>query len=157
MEKHTLTSHSERLPVLIVGAGPVGLTMALALAIAGIEFRIIDKAPQRSDKSKALGIHARTMELLESLGVVDTFIKNGNIVHSTNIYNGDKRLVHLSLDEIQSPYAFALMVPQSETEKLLAEELSERGISIERNLELANFIQDEDSITATVKRADGSE
>ncbi|MBS1953262.1 MAG: FAD-dependent monooxygenase [Cyanobacteria bacterium SZAS-4] len=152
-----MTLDNERLPVLIVGAGPVGLTMALALDIAGIKFRIIDKAPHRSEKSKALGVHARTLELLESLGMVDTFLQHGHIVHSTNIYNGSKKLVHLSLDEIQSPYPFALMIPQSETEKVLAEELAERGISIEREMEVTNFTQDEDSITATVKRNDGSE
>ncbi|MBI2811024.1 MAG: FAD-dependent monooxygenase [Candidatus Melainabacteria bacterium] len=152
-----MISESERLPVLIVGAGPVGLTMALALDIAGIKFRIIDKAPQRSDKSKALGVHARTLELLESLGIVDTFIEHGHIVHSTNIYNGSKKLVHLSLDEIHSPFAFALMIPQSETERILAEELAERGISIEREMEVTTFTQDEDSITTTVKRLDGSE
>ncbi len=152
-----MTLDSERLPVLIVGAGPVGLTMALALDIAGIKFRIIDKASQRSDKSKALGVHARTLELLESLGMVDTFLQHGHIVHSTNIYNGTKKLVHLSLDEIQSPYPFALMIPQSETEKVLADELAERGISIEREMEVTNFTQDDDSITTTVKRGDGSE
>lgn len=152
-----MTVDSERLPVLIVGAGPVGLTLALALDIAGVKFRIVDKAPQRSDKSKALGVHARTLELLESLGIVDTFLAHGHIVHSTNIYNGAKKLVHLSLDEIQSPYPFALMIPQSETEKILAEELAERGISIEREMEVTNFTQDEYSITTTVKHSGGSE
>ncbi len=87
-----MIADSERLPVLIVGAGPVGLTMALALSIAGIKFRIIDKAPHRSDKSKALGIHARTLELLESLGMVDTFLEHGHIVHSSNIYNGKQEI-----------------------------------------------------------------
>lgn len=145
-----MTSDSERLPVLIVGAGPVGLTMALALSIAGVKYRIVDKAPHRSDKSKALGIHARTLELLESLGVVDTFLQIGKVVHATNIFHGTKKLVHFSLDEIHSPYNFALMVPQSETERILAEELSKRGIEIERESELTNFAQDDESITATL-------
>ncbi len=152
-----MTSDSERLPVLIVGAGPVGLTMALALSIAGIKYRIVDKAPHRSDKSKALGIHARTLELLESLGVVDTFLQIGKVVHATNIFHGTKKLVHFSFDEIHSPYNFALMVPQSETERILAEELSKRGIEIERESELTNFVQDDESITATLKHPDGRE
>ncbi|RTL44554.1 MAG: monooxygenase [Candidatus Melainabacteria bacterium] len=149
--------NNERLPVLIVGAGPVGLTMALALSISGIKFRIVDKAPHRSDKSKALGIHARTLELLETLGVVDTFLKNGHIVHATNLFCGSQKIVHFSLDEIPSPYPFALMVPQSETERLLAEELSERGIDIEREMEVTNFLQDDDKVTTTIKHADGKE
>ncbi|HEY9731410.1 MAG TPA: FAD-dependent monooxygenase [Drouetiella sp.] len=152
-----MTSDGERLPVLIVGAGPVGLTMALALSIAGIKFRIVDKAPQRSDKSKALGIHARTLELLESLGVVDRFLQIGKVVHATTIYHGTKKLVHFSLDEIHSPYNFALMVPQSETERILAEELSKRGIEIEREAEVTNFAQDDELVTTIVKHADGKE
>ncbi len=152
-----MTADSEQLPVMIVGAGPVGLTMALALTIAGVKFRIVDKAPQRSDKSKALGIHARTLELLESLGVVDTFLKIGKMVHATNIYCGEKKLVHFSLDEIQSPYPFALMVPQSETERILAEELAKRGVEIERAVEVIDFVQDQQSITSLLKDSSGKE
>jgi 2-polyprenyl-6-methoxyphenol hydroxylase-like FAD-dependent oxidoreductase len=152
-----VTSDTEILPVLIVGAGPVGLTMALALSDGGIKFRIIDKAPRRSDTSKALGIHARTLELLETLGVVEDFLKVGNKVHATNFYNGTKKLVHLSLDEMQSAYSYALMVPQSETERILAEELEKRSVVVEREMELTAFSHDPDSLTATIKRADGSE
>ena len=151
-----MTSDTERLPILIVGAGPVGLTMALALSIGGIKSRIIDKAPARSEKSKALGIHARTLELLESLGVIDDFLKIGQIVHATSVYIGKKKLMHMSLDEIPSPYPFALMVPQNETERLLAEELEKRDILIERELEVTTFVQNDDFVTTTVKNVDGS-
>jgi 2-polyprenyl-6-methoxyphenol hydroxylase-like FAD-dependent oxidoreductase len=150
-------SDDERLPALIVGAGPVGLTMALALTIGGVRFRIIDKAAQRSNKSKALGIHARTLELLESMGIVEDFIRVGHKVHATNIYNGKNKLVHLSLDEMECAYPYALMVPQNETERLLGEELDKQSVTIERELELTNFSQDANSVTATLKRTDGSE
>ncbi len=153
-----MSSHdNDVLPVLIVGAGPIGLTMALSLTMRGIKCRIIDKAPHRSDKSKALGIHSRTLELLEMMGAVDSFLAVGNKVHATNICNGTTTLVHLCFDEMEARYPYALMVPQNESERLLAEHLEKLSVQIERQLELTNFTQDANGVTATIKNADGKE
>ncbi len=151
-----MPNNNETLSALVVGAGPIGLTMALALTLRGIKCRIIDKSPVASDKSKALGIHARTLELLETMGIVDDFLAVGHKVHATNICNGETTLVHLCFDEMEGHYPYALMVPQSVSEKLLTEQLEKHSIKIERELELTNFTQDQDSVTATLKRADGS-
>jgi 2-polyprenyl-6-methoxyphenol hydroxylase-like FAD-dependent oxidoreductase len=145
------------LPVLVVGAGPVGLTMALALTLQGVRCRIIDKAEQPSDKSKALALQSRTVELFDLIGIVETFLAAGRKVHATNFYHGDKKLLHLAFDELEGAYPFALMIPQNETERQLTEHLQKHSINVERGLELVNFQQDPDSVTAVLRHADGRE
>ena len=107
--------------VLIVGAGPVGLTAALALTRNGVRCRIVDRNESRTDKSKALVLWSRTLELLDGLGGAERFIDVGIRAHGASLYGHGKRLVHATLDDIDSPYPFALMIPQSDTERLLEE------------------------------------
>jgi 2-polyprenyl-6-methoxyphenol hydroxylase-like FAD-dependent oxidoreductase len=132
--------------ILIVGAGPVGLTLACELARRGVNFRIIDKELQASDKSKALGIHSRTLEILESMGVIDKFMAAGHLVYGTNFWHGEKKILHLSLDEIDGPYPYAMMLPQCDTERLLTDRLGSYDKYIERGVTLTNFEQTEDSV-----------
>ncbi|CAN5658913.1 FAD-dependent monooxygenase [soil metagenome] len=143
--------------VLVVGAGPIGLTIALALTQRGVKCRVIDKAPQASDKSKAVVVQARTLELLESMGIVNDFLASGHQVHANNFYAGNKKLIHLSFDEMEGPYPFTLLIPQSETESLLTQQLQKLSVRIERSTELVDFHQDAESVTAKLRRADGSE
>ena len=77
---------------LIVGAGPVGLTMAAALTHHGLTYRIIDKAAAPSDKSKAFAVWCRTMELLDDVGLADTFVQNGLKLAGASIYAEDKKM-----------------------------------------------------------------
>ncbi len=72
-------------PVLVVGASPTGLTMALDLTQRGIKCRIIDRLPIPSDKSKALAMHARTLEMFDERGIVPNFLERGHKVHGTTI------------------------------------------------------------------------
>ena len=99
--------------VIIIGAGPTGLTMACELVRHGITPRIIDKAMAPSDKSKAFAIHPRTLELLENMGIVGTFLSQGNAVNAFDMYDRGKPLVNAVFDNIESKYPFALMIPQS--------------------------------------------
>jgi 2-polyprenyl-6-methoxyphenol hydroxylase-like FAD-dependent oxidoreductase len=141
--------------VLIVGAGPVGLTMAAALAHYGVNCRIIDKAPRPTDKSKALVVWSRTMELLQNLNLADRFVQTGMKIHGASIYGDGRRLVHLQIEDDQSPYGFPLMIPQSETERLLTEDLERRGIAVERSVELLTFVEDGDRVVGRLQHADG--
>jgi 2-polyprenyl-6-methoxyphenol hydroxylase-like FAD-dependent oxidoreductase len=143
--------------VLIVGAGPVGLTMACELVRRGIDFRIIDKAPEPSDKSKALVLHSRTLEMLEQMGLVQTFIDAGHIVYGSDFYQKDKKLLHMSFGEIEGPYPYALMLPQSETERLLREHLAKQNIQVERPVELTKFSQDKGKVEAWLRFAEGAD
>jgi 2-polyprenyl-6-methoxyphenol hydroxylase-like FAD-dependent oxidoreductase len=149
------TEGDSKVSVLIVGAGPVGLTMACELARRGVSFRIIDKEPVPTDKSKALGIHSRTLEILESMGLVQTFLDAGHLVYGSNFNHRDKKLVHLSLDEIEGPYPFALMLPQCDTERLLRQHLTDNKIIVENGVELTAFEQTADHVKATLHHQDG--
>lgn len=147
-------SHTD---VLVVGAGPVGLLMAGELARHGIKPRIIDKAPAPSDKSKAFGIHARTMEVFENLGIVGGFLKEGNICKALSLYDEGKKLLEIDFSHIESKYPFVLILPQSETERLLAEHLRSFGVEVERQAELIGFEQAEGEVRAKVRLKDGRE
>jgi 2-polyprenyl-6-methoxyphenol hydroxylase-like FAD-dependent oxidoreductase len=149
-------TQNSRINVLIVGAGPVGLTLACELARRGVDFRIIDKELKASDKSKALGIHSRTLEILESMAIVDKFMAAGHLVYATTVWHKEKKLVHLGLDEIDGPYPYAMMLPQCDTERLLAEQLAALGKSIERGVTLTTFAQNKEGVRSEVLHADGS-
>ena len=107
--------------VLIIGAGPVGMTAASELARYGVPVRIVDKAPQRTDKSKALVVWSRTLELLDrGPGGSEPFIDAGFKALAVNIVAKDGELMgRVTMDSVNSPYPFGLMLPQSETERLL--------------------------------------
>src|SRR5579862_791069 len=104
-------------PVLIVGAGPVALTMAIELARFSVPVRIIDRAASRSDKSKALVIWSRTLELLDRSGGAEVFVAAGRKAHAANFMSGADVIGRVNLDNIDSVYRFALMLPQPETER----------------------------------------
>ena len=114
-------------PVLIVGAGPVGLTLAMELARYGVPLRIVDKAAARTDKSKALVLWSRTLELLERGPGANRFIDAGFKVTAVNMISREKTVGRADMGSINSPYPFALMLPQSATERLLEERLGKRG------------------------------
>ena len=142
-------------PVLVVGAGPTGLMMASELARHGIRCRIIDKTPEISPLSKALAIHARTLEIFENIGIADQFVAVGVKAHGASFYASGKRIAHLSFDHIESRYNFALMLPQHDTESLLARHLENFGVTIDRSIELIDFTQDADGVTASLRLPDG--
>src|ERR1700733_730038 len=101
--------------VLIVGAGPVGMTMAAELRRYGVSVRIVEKAAQRTDKSKALVLWSRTLELLDRTGGGAAVAAAGHKVVAANIIAGDESIGRVDLSGVASPYPFALMLPQSET------------------------------------------
>ena len=145
------------IPVLVVGAGPTGLMMASELARHGIKCRIIEKASETSRLSKALAIHARTLEIFENLGIADGFVTRGMKAHGASVYSGSKRIVHFLFNNLDSRYNYALMLPQNETEELLGAHLGSFGVKVERSTELIGISQDADGVTASLQRPDGSE
>ncbi len=144
-------------PVLIAGAGPVGLTLAMALRRLGVAVRIIDTVAARTDKSKALVIWPRTLELLEIQGCVQPFLDAGQRGTGARIFAHDRELVHVSLETARSRYNFTLFLPQSETERLLEEELARLGTQVERCVTLRGFTDDGEGVTATLLHPDGHE
>jgi 2-polyprenyl-6-methoxyphenol hydroxylase-like FAD-dependent oxidoreductase len=145
--------------VLIVGAGPVGLTLACELTRYRVSVRIVDKAPQRTDKSKAIVIWSRTLELLDrgDTGAAP-FIEAGFKVDGVDIVTADRRVVgHVKMESVPSPYNYALMLPQSDTERLLEERLKRLGVSVERSTEATALAIGARGVEATLRRADGRE
>ena len=144
-----------RTDVLVVGAGPVGLVMAIELARYGVSVRIIDKAAERTDRSKALVIWSRTLELLERAGCNVALVDAGYEVTSVNIVADGKELAQLTLEGVETAYPFALMIPQTETERLLGEALNARGLRVERAIEMTQLEALGDGVRATLRHADG--
>jgi len=142
--------------VLIAGAGPVGLTLANELTRHGIAVRIVDRNSERTDKSKALVLWSRSLELFDDAGYAKDFIPAGFPAHGAQISNGRDIVARVTLDSIDSRFPYALMIPQSETERVLEEKLGEAGVKVERRTELAGFKDTGSAVEATLRKADGS-
>jgi 2-polyprenyl-6-methoxyphenol hydroxylase-like FAD-dependent oxidoreductase len=143
------------LQVLVAGAGPVGLTMAMALKRLGVDVRIVDKTAQRTDKSKALVLWPRTLELLDIQGCAQPFVDAGIRATCARIVADGKLLVHVPFDIARSAYRYALMIPQSETERLLQEQGERLGLRVERGVELLSFAEQPGGVAAVLRHADG--
>ena len=141
--------------VLVAGAGPVGLTMAMALKRLGVDVRIVDPAPERTDKSKALVIWPRTLELLDVQGCVARFLAAGLEGRGTRIVANGRELVHVTFETVRSAYKFPLMIPQSETERVLEAELEGLGLTVERRVSLKSFVDAGDHVGADLAHPDG--
>ena len=142
--------------VLICGAGPVGLTLANELSRHGIAVRIVDKAVTATDKSKALVLWSRTLELLDDAGYCQAFMPCGMPVHGAQISNGKDVVARVTLDSIDSRFPYALMIPQCDTERVLEARLLAQGVRVERSTELLGFTDKGNAVEATLKKPDGS-
>ncbi len=143
--------------ILIVGAGPVGLTAACELVRHGVPVRIIDKAPQRSQTSKALGIFPRTLEVFEMMGVIDRVLPAGLRLRGLCIHNQTEQIAGIDMSSVASPYPFVFSLPQSETERILIEHLQDLGVSVERERELIGLTQTDTAVHAVIRDANGAE
>lgn len=143
--------------VLIVGAGPTGLTAALDLTRRGHAVRIIEKNAQRSVFSKALGVTAATLQRLEASGATARLLEKGRKVGDATIMRGNRKLGGPDFSQLPEPWNFMLILPQSETEEILEARLAGLGVQVERGIELINFHQSEKGISATTRHVDGGE
>jgi 2-polyprenyl-6-methoxyphenol hydroxylase-like FAD-dependent oxidoreductase len=146
---------SSTLPVLVIGAGPTGLTLAAELARHGVECRIVDRGDGPTNLSKAIGMQARTLEILDGLGIIDDILDAGHVVHGVSGHVKEKRIFHFSYDELDSPYPFLLNIVQRDTERILGEFVSSLGLTIEWHVEVVGYEQDEDGVVATLQHPDG--
>lgn len=147
-------------PVLIAGAGPTGLALALWLTRTGVAVRIIDKAAEAGTTSRALAVQARTLEFYRQLGIADLLVEGGVSIAALNLWVKGARATRVPLSLIgegRTPFPFALVFPQDAHERLLIEQLEKLGVHVERSTELIRFEQDAERVRATIKQPDGSE
>ncbi|MFD2706672.1 FAD-dependent monooxygenase [Salibacterium lacus] len=146
--------------VLIAGAGPTGLAMALALEKHGISFRIIDQSSGPGKESRAMAVHARSLELYQQLGAARLLIQNGYPLPQLQIYREKQQRAAMDFHEMGrglSPYPYVLILPQDEHERLLIDKLKEKGIEVEWNTELPSFHQDSGHVDVVMEKKDGTE
>jgi 2-polyprenyl-6-methoxyphenol hydroxylase-like FAD-dependent oxidoreductase len=139
---------SDSTSVLVVGAGPVGLSLACELARRAVPVRIIDKLSAPTAESRAAVVHARTLEAFSRMGVVDEIIAAGQRTTGLQMYADRVSLGKFALDTVDSPYPFSVTLPQDETERILTARLAGLGVAVERERELAGFEQDATGVRA---------
>lgn len=148
---------SSDIPVLIFGAGPTGLTAALELSRLGVAVRIVDRAVHLSPESRALAVQARTLELLRVRGVGGAMLELGNRAHSAALYAEGRNLARVELQRMPSQFNFILMLAQSETERLLTDQLAWQGVKVERGVEVTSVGHrgQSDSVEVTLRSGEG--
>ena len=154
-----MTQNDFTIDVLISGAGPAGLMMACQLALHNISFRIIDEKASPAIHSGALIVHARTLEILDQMGLAGKAIKAGIIAQTINIrFNQPKNyLIELSdLGKGLTRFPFLLMIEQWQTENLLTGFLNDHGNSVENNTTLVNFAPEKELVTSEIQKPDGT-
>lgn len=142
--------------VLIVGAGPTGLTAALELRRFGISLRIVDELVAPAITSRAVGIQARTLEEMELRGLAGEFASLGHPAAGGSVYGEGKRILRLDFSRIESRYNYLLFLSQAETERILRDALARQGAKVERGVKLTAIGQDATGVTATLQHSDGS-
>src|SRR5260370_36602995 len=146
--------------VLIVGAGPAGLVLALWLTRQGTSVRIIDKAAEPGTTSRGSVVQARTLEFYRQSGIADEGVERGLKLAAANLWVRGRKAGRAAFGEMGkglSPFPYALMFPQDEHERLLIERLSVGGIGVERRIALVSFEDVEDRVMARLKRPDCAE
>ncbi len=152
------TSPSSRLPeVLIIGAGPVGLTAAAELTRHGTAVRIVDRRTGPVTYSQAAAVHVRMQEILGAMGIVQGWLDAGHPIERVSLRAFGKKLGVVHPGGIDSPYPGPIFIGQNVTERLLVEHLERLGVRVERQVEATAFSQDADGVTVTLRHlADGN-
>ncbi len=141
--------------VLVVGAGPTGMSAAIELKRAGLDVRIIDKSEHMAEHSQALVVQARTLEQFQRYGIASEAVTRGRKLHGAHFFSEGRQIVSVNFDHVPSRYPFLLFLPQSETESLLNAYMEQLGVKTERRVELEGLTQDSHGVHVSLRHPDG--
>jgi 2-polyprenyl-6-methoxyphenol hydroxylase-like FAD-dependent oxidoreductase len=148
----------DRTQVLVVGAGPTGLVLALWLTRLGVSVRIVDRLAEPGTTSRALAVQARTLELYRQVDLADAVVRRGHKVPGVNLWACGRRAARVGFEVVGAaltPFPFLEIFPQDEHERLLIEQLAGLGVTVERPVELVGFGDEGDRIVARLRGPDG--
>jgi len=151
-----MTTH---VPVLIVGAGPTGLMLANQLGRRGVRVSLIDRHSGPAQQTRAMAVHARTLEIYRKLGIVAAAIDRGRRGNGANVWSRGRWRARVPLEEMGkhlSAYPYVLMLGQDDNERIMGAKLADWEVSIEWNTELVGLAQLDEQVTATLRDPDGS-
>jgi 2-polyprenyl-6-methoxyphenol hydroxylase-like FAD-dependent oxidoreductase len=151
-------AEAERAEVLIVGAGPTGLVLALWLTRLGVQVRIVDHGAAPATTSRAVAVQARTLEFYRQVGLADSVIARGREVCAANLWVSGRRVARAVFGPMGkriSPYPYAFIFPQDEHERLLIDRLSDAGVRVERDTEFVGLEHRDEGSIARLARAGG--
>jgi len=146
-------------PVLVVGAGPTGLMLALQLVSRGVRPIIIDRHAGPARETRALGVQARTLEIYAQSGVIDRALELGARATGANMWAEGRKMARLPLGDIGkglSPYPYLLILGQDDNERILGEALRRHGLDVSWNTELVGLRASADHVDADLKQPDGT-
>lgn len=149
----------DRTDVLIVGAGPTGLLLGCELARRGVAFQIVDRAPAPSKMSRALGVHCRTLEIMEDFGLAQKFIEAGSWLSAISVYRNRELINRIPLEHSRTesePFSTLLILGQDEVERILTEYLADHDICVQRGYELTDLSQNDAEVRVTLTGDDRS-
>ncbi len=155
-----MEKHMTQTDVLIIGAGPTGLVLALWLTKLGVKVRIIDKTAEPGTTSRALAVQARTLELYRQLDLTEAVVAQGHQVPAVNLWVRGEATARVAFSNVGSdltPYPFLHIFPQDQHERLLIERLQSLGVAVERRTELIRFTDDKDRVIARLRGPDAQE
>jgi len=151
---------TRRSDVIIVGAGPTGLVLALWLTKLGVRVRIIDRASEPGTTSRALAVQARTLELYRQLDLTDGVLRQGHKVPAINLWVKGEQRAHLGFSSVGgdlTPYPFLHIFPQDQHERLLLQRLQDLGVSVERRTEFLSYTEEGDYVSVRLRGPQGSD
>jgi 2-polyprenyl-6-methoxyphenol hydroxylase-like FAD-dependent oxidoreductase len=142
--------------VLVVGAGPVGLWLALSLAEAGIQVTIVDRESRVTARNYACALHPATLKLLNRFGLATPAIERGRHVQKVAFYEGPARQAEVDLSKLRRDFPFLLILPQSALESLLEERLRQAGVSVQWNHRFEGFTEEQEQVSAILEELEGT-
>jgi 2-polyprenyl-6-methoxyphenol hydroxylase-like FAD-dependent oxidoreductase len=141
--------------VLVVGAGPTGMTAAIELARRNVGVRIVERRTEPSTLSKALVVHARTLEFMDILGVADEMVRSGYTSPGIDFSANAEKPLRANMYGLDTRFPYILILPQAKTEAILERRLNELGVEVERGCTLTDFTEIEEGVRGTVEKEEG--